>query len=132
MKTPLTYFLLSIFFGLPLFGKTQMVTISGIISSDKTGNIIENVNVFDSQSNIGTISDKFGFYQLMLHPGKIDLSVTCDGFDDFRQKLELKTDTTLTITLKPVHHIKGKKKNHKDLQASAENNLTGVERSCEK
>lgn len=121
MKTPFTYYILTILCCLPLIGQTQFVTISGIISSEKTGKIMENANIFDSQSKIGTISDKSGFYQLMLQPGKIDLLITHDGFTDFRQKMVLQADTTITITLRPAPHLKGKQKSSKELQASVNN-----------
>lgn len=84
---------------------------------------MENASIFDSQSKIGTISDKSGFYQLLLQPSKIDLWVTFDGFTDFRQKMELKADTTIAIALKPIHRLKGKQKDNKDLQASENSDL---------
>ena len=123
MKAPLRFHVLMILCCIPFMCKAQIISISGIISSEKTGKIIENANVFDCQSTIGTISDKFGFYQLLLSSGKIDLLVTGEGYTDFRQKMELKADTTFNIDLKPLHHLKGRQKNNKDLQVSAKDEI---------
>ena len=121
MKSPLTYYFFAILCCLPMFAKTQLITISGIVSDGKKGHIIESANVFDKNSTIGTISNKFGFYKLMLSPGKIDLLVSCDGFSDYTQKFELKSDSTFAIVLKPVHHFKGKQKDEAEFQALEKN-----------
>jgi len=111
MKTPLSYLAFAVFFIIPLFGKTQFVTISGKITNELNGEIIENASIFECKSTIGTISDKNGFYKLMLNPGNIDLVISYGGFSDFTQKFKLKSDTTLTVALKPVDHLKS---NHKE------------------
>ena len=96
----------------------QYVTITGFVTNEKTEGYLENVNIYESLSTIGTLSDKNGFYQLMLPPGTIKLTATFDGFKDFSKELMIRKDTVLSIKLKPVPDSKSIAKKDNTNQAS--------------
>lgn len=95
---------------LPLLGNSQLVLVTGNILNEKTGNAIENVSILESYSGIGTITNMSGFFSLMLKPGNAEVVITLDGFNDLSKKLVLNNDTTLTLSLTPVVHLKSKPK----------------------
>ena len=107
---------------LPLTGWGQFVTITGYVSNAKNGNYLENVNIFESNSIIGTLTDKNGFYQLMLPPGTAEFSVTLDGFSDFSKQFVVMKDTVFSIRLKPVPNSKNGVKKKDETQASVSKN----------
>lgn len=95
----------------PFLGKSQLVTITGTISDSKNGVEIENGNIFESKTKIGTISDNNGFYKLELKAGEIEIQFSADKFHDITKKLELKNDTSIMVQLiaKPVNKHRNKK-----------------------
>lgn len=127
MKTTISFLLFIVICVLPGITNAQLVTISGSITNAFTGMAIENVSVFEKCTDIGTISNKDGFFKLMLHPGRLNLTFSENGFKTISENLVLKSDTTLVIHLKPEisaknrHHIEqllqagiDKKKNLKE------------------
>ena len=117
MKTPLTFCIFTIICLIPFTGFSQFVSLTGKITSEKDGKILENADVLECSSQTGTISDKKGFYKLILTPGNIDLLVSNEGFTEYSQKLFLKSDTTISVILKPASHLKIKHKEEKVLQS---------------
>ncbi|NCB08132.1 MAG: hypothetical protein EOM73_08220 [Bacteroidia bacterium] len=93
----------------------QMITVSGYVTHQLDGTALENVTIFDSVSGIGTISDKNGYYKLMLSPGKLNLIFSEQGFNKLTQQFISVSDTTLEIILVPR---KNEKSNSKDLENS--------------
>ncbi len=110
MKTTIAYFFITFLYILPFYGNAQFVNISGNIYSERNGKIVENASVFDNKTNIGTITDKNGFFKLMLNPGVIELVAISDGFKDFKQTVNLTSDTTMVIKLNSVVRFKNKLK----------------------
>jgi len=47
---------------------------------------------------------------LMLNKGNVEIVISQDGFKDFSQKMVLKRDTTLTVSLIPQLNLKSKPK----------------------
>ncbi len=119
MKTVLTSLVLIIIMLLPLFGKTQLVTISGNVIHSKSGKALENVTIFETSSNIGTITNENGFFKLVLLPGKLEIEITDNGFNGFSQQIVLKSDTTLTVRLEPETQSKNRLKKQNVLHADA-------------
>lgn len=101
MKTVLfnTGFLLMLI--LPAMVSGQMVTLSGYITNQTTESYLKNVNIFESGSVIGTLSDSQGYYKITIPSGKINLSFTLDGFQDFSKHFTLTNDSVFSIQLKP-------------------------------
>lgn len=110
MKTFLSFKIIFLCLLLPFIGSGQFVIVTGNIINQKTGNMLESVNILESNSGIGTISNIDGFYSLMLKPGNSDFVITLEGFKDFSKKMILKKDTTLAVSLTPVFNLKSKQK----------------------
>jgi len=99
MKTLFTTHILILLLIFPFLGKSQLVTITGTISDSKNGVEIENGNIFESNTKIGTISNNNGFYKLELEAGEVEIKFSADKFQDFTKKLELKNDTSIMVQL---------------------------------
>ena len=110
MKTIVSYHLFLLCLFLPVFGNAQLVLVTGSIINDKTGNYLENVSILESVSGIGTITNMNGFFSLMLKPGNTEIVISHEGFKDFSQKMILKADTSLIVSLVPVLNLKSKPK----------------------
>lgn len=110
MKTIITlhFYLLCLLF--PVIGNAQFLRITGNIFNEKTGVALENVNILESKSGIGTITNLSGFFSLMLKPGNAEIIISHDGFQNYSKKLEIKRDTLLTVSLVPVLNLKSKPK----------------------
>ncbi len=108
------FILISLF---PGYTMAQLVTISGYVRHAITDAGIENASVFEKRSEIGTISNKDGFFKLMLHQGKQNISFSEPGYKSFSESIILKSDTTLIIRLKPEVQTKSRHKNDSELQA---------------
>jgi len=110
MKTIITlhFYLLCLLF--PVTGNAQFLRITGNIINVKTGVALENVNILESKSGIGTITNLNGFFSLMLKPGNAEIIISHNGFQNYSKKLEIKNDTTLTVSLVPVLNLKSKSK----------------------
>ena len=119
MKTNLTAHLLFCIMLLPVLGEAQLVTISGKVTNSKSGEALENVTVFESVSNIGTITNEKGFFKLALATGKLNIEITGSGFKEYSRQFELKSDTTLSVKLIPEIQHKNRHKKHADIQANA-------------
>ena len=64
------------------------------------------------------ITDKNGFYHLMLPLGTINLTATLSGFQHFSKQIVVERDTVLSIHLKPVTDPKGTVKKENQQEAS--------------
>ncbi len=100
MKTEFIYLLFFIFL-LPLTAKSQPCVIRGTITSEKNGIVLEHVNVVESYSGIGTITNSKGEFRLMLNPGFSELNVTLDGYQSVVLKMKFQADTTINFQLEP-------------------------------
>lgn len=110
MKTIITLHLYLLCLLFPAFGNAQFLLITGNIINEKSGNALENVTILESKSGIGTISNLSGFFSLMLKPGNAELVISHAGFQNYSKKLDIKRDTTLTVSLVPVLNLKSKSK----------------------
>jgi hypothetical protein len=95
---------------LPFLGNTQLIIVTGSIINERTGSAIENVNIFETFSGIGTITNVSGFFSLMLKPGSAEFVITHAGFKDLSKKMVIHADTTLTFSLVPQINQKSKTK----------------------
>ena len=119
MKTVLTTHLFLIIMFLPMFGKTQLVTISGNVTNSLSGKALNNVSIFESSSNIGTISNENGFFKLVLSQGTLEIKITNNGFNEFAQQIILKNDTVLNVQLEPEVQNRARQRKQDILHADA-------------
>ena len=88
----------------------QDFTISGYIKNSETGKALENVSVFESHSQIGTISNKLGYFKLTLKNKNLSIQFTETAFRANHVNFTINGDTTMFIRLIPLQNrIKGKK-----------------------
>ena len=118
MKTILFLQIILLFLIFPLCGNGQLVVVTGNIVNQSNGNFLESVNVLESISGIGTITNIHGFFSLMLKPGKAEFVITQNGFKDFSKKMTLKNDTTITVSLVPVFNLKSKQKDSENKETA--------------
>ncbi|HCE57038.1 MAG TPA: hypothetical protein DER09_04365 [Prolixibacteraceae bacterium] len=109
MKTEFIYLLLMIFI-LPFTTNGQFAVIKGTITNEKSGNTLENVNLLETLSGIGTISNSTGEFRLMLNPGDAELLITLDGYKNVTKQIKLLNDTTINIQLQPQLNLKIRQK----------------------
>ncbi|MEL6864050.1 MAG: TonB-dependent receptor [Bacteroidota bacterium] len=77
----------------------QKFTISGYIEDASSGEKLIAVNIFDTRSNAGTITNTYGFYSLTLPKDTLLLSYSYVGYQTQVYKLFLDRDTTINISL---------------------------------
>ena len=104
MKTVLNIFILLAFVIVPEYSQAQLISVSGYVKDFVSGQVIENVSVYENESGIGTISNNEGYYKLLLKPGNQRLKISRHGFNVFSAEFELKNDTVLTVNLKPNNY----------------------------
>ena len=110
MRTYLFLNAFVLFLFMPFFGNGQLVILTGKITNQKTGNSLQSVNVLETKSGIGTISNLDGSYSLMLKPGTAKLLITREGFKEFSSNMILINDTSVNVVLTPITDIKSKDK----------------------
>jgi hypothetical protein len=90
---------------IPFFVNAQF-TISGTVSDNKTGEtLIGAIVSLENNPKIGGSTNTYGFYSLSVNEGIQEIKVRYLGYEDFIQKVEVKSNIRLNISLIP----KGKK-----------------------
>lgn len=118
MKTILiTQFTLFLFV-IPNFSLAQFITVSGYVNNAVNGSSLENVSIFETNSEIGTITNQNGFYKLVLDAGLLNLTISESGFKQFTQKFDLESDTTLIFKLQPNSNEKNRQKKNNQVDAN--------------
>ncbi len=79
--------------------KRKKYTLSGYINDAKTGQKLINVNVYDKESHLGTISDDFGYFNLSLEEGVYTLVFSYIGMEKKEQMVVFDKDQELEIEL---------------------------------
>jgi hypothetical protein len=96
-----------IFFVFLLISKitiAQNYTINGYVRDSETGEALLFANCFDSINQKGTTTNSYGYYNLSLPKGKINLIASYIGYQDKLKEFMLLKDTTINFELeaKPV------------------------------
>jgi hypothetical protein len=100
MKTILYLFLFYFLLILPGFSSAQFLSVSGYIKNSATDRGILNASIFETDSGIGTISNKNGYYRLLLRPGEQKIIISRTGFESYTTNFVLTKDTVISIDLK--------------------------------
>lgn len=77
----------------------QNYTVSGYITINKSGETLISSSVFDKKSNIGTVSNTYGFYSITLAKGEVNLRYSYVGFAAQSHNFDLTKDTVINIKL---------------------------------
>lgn len=70
----------------------QKVTISGYIKDATTGEDLIGASVFIKETMKGTVTNTYGFYSLSVDPGFYTLKISYIGYQDFEEKVDLRSD----------------------------------------
>ena len=83
-----------------LFTSAQRYTISGYVESSESGERLAGAAVFDKNStNLGTISNGYGFYSLTVPKMEVELAVSYVGYKVQVIKFKIKKDTIINFGL---------------------------------
>lgn len=103
MKTILNYLLLFGIILIPEYGHAQLLSVSGYVKNFVSDNAIENATVYENELGIGTITNKEGYYKLLLKPGTQQLTISNPGFENFSKNFVLTNDTIISVAMKPAN-----------------------------
>jgi hypothetical protein len=108
MKTIIPIFILITAFVFPQHIQGQLLSVSGYVKNQLTGQVIENAAIYESISGIGTITNGDGYYRLLLNRGKQNLKISGLGYKSFSAAFTMTSDTIISIELKPENMPSGK------------------------
>jgi hypothetical protein len=83
----------------PALGQKKNHTISGYIKEKGSGELLIGVNIYIKGTQIGTVSNNYGFYSLSLPPQDLELTYSYVGFQTIVHKFKLSKDTVINIHL---------------------------------
>lgn len=86
---------------LPQSIQGQLLSVSGYIKNHISGQAIESAAIYESVSGIGTITNKDGYYRLLLNEGKQKLKISSIGYESVISEFIMKSDTIISIDMKP-------------------------------
>lgn len=127
MKIYLTFIILALLSMVPYAGIGQLVSVSGYVKSGFSGTVLENATIYESVSGIGTITNKEGYYRLLLQKGEQNLKISSVGMQPFTVRFTLQSDTIISPDLLPAD-LQG----NRVVEAGKEKKDTSVIKSTEK
>jgi len=94
------HYVLTMLVALPffLFGQ-EKYTISGYVEDDGSGEKLLGVNIYEANSESGTVSNTYGFYSLTLPKDSVIISVSYVGYDTKYFKTYLDKDISLNFKM---------------------------------
>lgn len=101
MKTLNVLFLFLLCISFPSQGFSQLITLSGFVKDQSTGEMKKNATVYESISGTGTITNSEGYYRLLLSPGQKKLEISCPGYYMNTSAFTLTADTVISPELVP-------------------------------
>ncbi|MBB5284876.1 hypothetical protein HNQ92_003024 [Rhabdobacter roseus] len=93
--------ILSIGLGMSFAVVAQTIHLNGYITDSHTGEVLIGATINYPEKKINTISNKYGYYTLLMPPGNSQLKISCIGYRSFDFDVYLSKDTTLPIALTP-------------------------------
>jgi outer membrane cobalamin receptor len=86
---------------IPLRSSAQPSTIHGFLTDASSGEALIGATVYDTRSNTGTITNKFGFYTFSTDLDSTRLVYSYAGYQPRQMRLNSSGDTTISIALRP-------------------------------
>jgi len=94
------YIILVLLFAFTLISYSQKIVCNGYVIDKKSGEAIIGANIFDLNTKIGTVTNKFGFFSLFLNEQtQYNLQVSFIGYNSQNLSVKLKSDTILNVEL---------------------------------
>ena len=100
MKTQFLIVLL-ILFTTSVFSQ-EMINFSGVVKDSQTGKLLEDVNVFVTSKNTGTITNLSGLFFIFLPSGIYDVSFSGEGYKPEKITFDLRSEKNTEIVLTPT------------------------------
>lgn len=94
--------------GLPLsctktfYQSAEKFTISGYVTESGSGENLLGVSIYVPELKLGTVSNDYGFFSLTLPEGEHEVLISYIGFATEKRQLDLTSDVTWQIELKPT------------------------------
>jgi len=85
-----------------LLSAQNRFTLSGEITDSETGEDLVGATVYVARTSLGAASNSYGFYSLTIPGGKQELVCSYIGYEEFKQRVELKKDQRLNLSLTPI------------------------------
>lgn len=82
--------------------RPRQYTISGFVRDSASYESLISATVVDRISRKGSVSNNYGFFSITLPPGKVELSSSYVGYQPCSVTFELRRDTMIDLSLKPV------------------------------
>ncbi len=96
-------FFLGIVFIFPQAAEAQLLSLSGYVKNFITGEPVENAAIYEADSGIGTITNKDGYYKLLLQKGEQKLKISSTGSESYNATFVMVSDTIISVELKPLN-----------------------------
>ncbi len=119
MKTETLLTLLALLVLSPLTLKSQMISVTGKITDQITGNSIPQLTVVEKNTGVGTLSAGNGTFSLLLHPGTVKIDFFSENYELQSVAFELKRDTSFQVSLSALKADLGKKQKKEVFRSAA-------------
>ena len=97
-------FILVLIYSNSLFGQESFI-LSGYIADVETNEKLIGVNVLLPELNLGTTTNEYGFYSIIIPKGEQEVLISYLGFKNLTEKINLSEDQTFNIKLLPEAEI---------------------------
>ena len=87
----------------------QLISITGTVKNEFSGEAIRQLSIVDKQSGIGTISSEDGSFFLTLKKGNVRLVFSDKYYETKSVEFKVQNDTTLHVAVKHINRLYGKK-----------------------
>lgn len=130
MKRHLILILTQLFLILSFNVHAQLASVSGFVKNRLTGEAIQDATVFESISEVGTITNNDGFFRLLLIPEEQKLEISSPDYKPHTSAFNLVADTVIIVELAPLNlsNTKSEEGNKYQVEpfASSDTNKTEV------
>ena len=96
-------------------GQSQLLSVTGYVKNNITGEMKKNATVFETVSGVGTITNSEGYYRLLLKAGQKKLEITSPGFKSHNLSFNLLNDTVVSVELFPKALLNSKPETENEL-----------------
>ncbi|MFN8208102.1 MAG: carboxypeptidase-like regulatory domain-containing protein [Bacteroidales bacterium] len=83
----------------------QNITISGEIHDKATGELLSNVSIIQNNSEVGTISNSYGFFSIQVSRGKQILTASHIGYNDLAITISVESDTVINFSIEKKYFV---------------------------
>ncbi len=81
---------------------SQLITVTGTVKNENSGETIRQLSIVEKMSGIGTITSLDGGFLLLLKSGKVELNFSDANYESLTVGFTLRNDTSIQVTVKPI------------------------------